>query len=338
MNWFARRRAIRRQPVESHSPTQCNSVVPSQWDSRLSPDSVFGSMPSTRERRRDRMRIRMRTPNRPPPMRPDKAIGMVLVIALICMTALSILWSTDEPLQSHLGQRLLPPGLRHAMGTDAMGRDMASLVLAATEPALLVSALTVAIGMCVGGVWGLLAAFARGRAGTTLMAVTEMLAAFPAVPMAILLGAAFERDSLNAVIAIGLALVPAFARVTHAGARDVLRADYVAAARLAGKGGGWVLLRHVLPNISKALWAKGAAACAVALLAETSLSYLGLGIALTQPSWGRLLAEAQPVMAQAPWLLIFPGMAVLLATLGFSLLGDGLRAKLITRSDPDRVL
>ena len=157
------------------------------------------------------------------------------------------------------------------------------------------------------------------------MRLSDFTLAFPAILSAIMMTAVFGAGIVNAIIAIGIYNIPTFARITRASANAIWSREYVAAARACGKGGFAITMQHVLPNISAVLIVQSTIRFAIAILAEAALSYLGLGTQPPQPSWGRMLAEAQTMMWQAPLLAVFPGMAIALAVLGLNLLGDGLR-------------
>jgi len=172
---------------------------------------------------------------------------------------------------------------------------------------------------------GLWAAARRGWVEEVIMRLSDFTFAFPALLSAIMMTAVFEPGIVNSIIAIGIHNIPTFARVTRASANAIWSRDYVLAARAAGKGPVRISLEHVLPNILSVLIVQGTIQFALAILAEAALSYLGLGTQPPQPSWGRMLSEAQTLLFQAPQLAVYPGLAIMLAVLGLNLLGDGLR-------------
>ena len=177
----------------------------------------------------------------------------------------------------------------------------------------------------VGTALGLLAAARRGWVEEAIMRFSDFSLAFPAILSAIMMTAVFGAGIVNAIIAIGIYNIPTFARITRASANAIWSREYVAAARACGKGSFAITMQHVLPNISAVLIVQITIRFAIAILAEAALSYLGLGTQPPQPSWGRMLSEAQTLMFQQPLLAVFPGMAIALAVLGLNLLGDGLR-------------
>ncbi len=256
---------------------------------------------------------------------PSFALGAVLTALVVAAALLSLAWTPASPYAMDLAARLQPPGAGHWLGTDAFGRDVASLLLVGARSSLLVGFVAVGLGAGIGVALGLLAAARRGWVEEVVMRLADFTFAFPALLSAIMLAAVFGAGMVNAIIAIGLFYIPTFARVTRASANAVWSRDYVLAARACGKGRWRITREHVLPNILPVLIVQATIHFALAILAEAALSYLGLGTQPPQPSWGRMLSEAQTLMFQAPLLAVWPGAAIALAVLGLNLLGDGLR-------------
>jgi peptide/nickel transport system permease protein len=257
---------------------------------------------------------------------PSLVAGAVLVGLVVAIAALSFFWTPHDPGHVVVAERLRPPG--HAgnpLGTDQLGRDEVSLLMAGARNTLLVGIVTVVIAMVVGVPAGGLAALYRGPVEELTMRSSDVLLAFPALLLAVLFAAVFRPSTLTAMAAIGLAFVPVFARVVRGAGLQVMEHDYVTAARTFGSGGGWIFWRHLLPNVSPVIIVQAALAFAIAILAEAALSYLGLGTPPPTPSWGRMLSESQSYLDQAPLLALWPGLCIALAVLGFNLLGDGLR-------------
>ena len=252
-------------------------------------------------------------------------IGGVLTLLLLAAAALSYVWTPYSVFDVNMDAKLLPPGTAHWLGTDAYGRDIVSLLLVGARASILVGVIAVGIGLVIGTALGLLAAARRGWVEETIMRVSDFGFAFPAILSAIMLTAVYGPGIVNAIVAIGIYNIPTFARITRAAANAVWSRDYVLAARACGKGPWAITFEHVLPNISAVLVVQATIRFAVAILAEAALSYLGLGTQPPQPSWGRMLAEAQTLMFDAPLLAVWPGLAIALAVLGLNLLGDGLR-------------
>ena len=251
--------------------------------------------------------------------------GAVLVALLLAAAALSLAWTPWSPYEMDLPSKLQPPTPQHWLGTDAFGRDVASLLLAGARNSLLVGVIAVGIGMGMGVGLGLLASARRGWVEEAIMRLADFTFAFPAILSAIMMTAVFGAGIVNSIIAIGIFNIPTFARVTRASANAVWSREFILAARACGKGSVRITLEHVLPNIASVLIVQATVQFAIAILAEAALSYLGLGTQPPEPSWGRMLSDAQTLMFQAPLLAVWPGVAIALAVLGLNLLGDGLR-------------
>ena len=252
-------------------------------------------------------------------------IGAVLSLLVIFAAALSLIWTPSSPYEMDLAHKLQGPSFAHWLGTDAFGRDVASLIMVGARNSIVVGVIAVGIGLTVGAALGLLAAAKRGWVEELVMRLADFTFAFPALLLAIMLTAVFGAGIVNSIIAIGIFYIPTFARVTRASANAVWGRDYILAARACGKGTWRITLEHVLPNILSVLIVQTTIQFALAILAEAALSYLGLGTQPPQPSWGRMLSEAQTLLFQAPLLAVWPGVAIALAVLGLNLVGDGLR-------------
>jgi peptide/nickel transport system permease protein len=256
---------------------------------------------------------------------PSFLVGAILVLLVVFAAALSLVWTPYPPTAIDVPHKLLEPSARHWLGTDSLGRDVASEILAGARISILVGVIAVGIGLVFGVALGLFAASAKGLVEDVVMRLSDFAFAFPALLMAIMLTATFGAGVVNAIIAIGVFNVPLFARVTRASANSVLAREFILAARAAGKGPVAIAVEHVLPNVAPVLIVQATIQFAIAVLAEAALSYLGLGAQPPQTSWGRMLSEAQNLMYQAPRLAVFPGLAIMVAVLGLNLLGDGLR-------------
>jgi len=252
-------------------------------------------------------------------------LGGVLSLLLLIAAVLSLVWTPWSPYAMDMANKMRGPSATHWLGTDAFGRDVASLLLVGARASILVGVIAVGIGLVVGTALGLLAAARRGWIEEAVMRLSDFTLAFPAILSAIMMTAVFGAGIVNAIVAIGIYNIPTFARITRASANAIWSREYVAAARACGKGSFAITMQHVLPNISAVLIVQITIRFAIAILAEAALSYLGLGTQPPQPSWGRMLSEAQTLMFQQPLLAVFPGMAIALAVLGLNLMGDGLR-------------
>lgn len=257
--------------------------------------------------------------------------GFVLSAVVVGMALLSLFWTPYPPNEMNAAARLKPPSLEHPLGTDQYGRDILSRVMHGAVNSIVVGLVTVAMGLAVGVVLGLVAAYWGRLAEEGIMRLCDLLFAFPSVLTAILITSVLGPSVINAMLAIGIFYIPVFARLTRAVARSVWQRDFIGAARASGLSDLSITWHHVLPNILSPLIIQGTIQFAVAILAEAGLSYLGLGAQPPNPSWGRMLYEAQTFLATGPWMAIFPGLAIAWAVLGFNLLGDGLRDTLDPR-------
>ncbi|MEG0920064.1 MAG: ABC transporter permease [Comamonas sp.] len=256
---------------------------------------------------------------------PSFVIGAVLTLALLLAAAISYVWTPWSPYEMNMDDKLQSPSFAHWLGTDAYGRDVASQLLVGARNSILVGVVAVGIGLTIGTALGLLAAAKRGWVEEAIMRLSDFTFAFPAILSAIMMTAVFGAGIVNSIIAIGVFNIPTFARITRASANAIWSREYILAARSCGKNAWNITWQHVLPNILSVLIVQATIQFALAILAEAALSYLGLGTQPPQPSWGRMLSEAQTLMFQAPLLAVFPGVAIALSVLGLNLLGDGLR-------------
>ncbi len=267
---------------------------------------------------------------------PSLGVGAVL-IGLVVVTALvSFVWTPYDPTHVDSTARLLGPGRAHWLGTDKFGRDIASSLMVGARTTLFVGIVAVSIAAVIGTPVGIFAAMAPRWLGEVVMRVNDLLLAFPALLLAVMFGAVYGASTLTAMVAIGIATVPSFARLARSGSLQVLSTEYVLAARAAGRRGPAIARRHVLPNIAGLVIVQASVSFAIAVLAEAALSFLGFGTRPPTPSWGRMLQEAQELLPVAPRLAVFPGLAIALAVLGFNLLGDGLRDRFDPRLEDRR--
>lgn len=258
-------------------------------------------------------------------------LGAALSALVVLMALISLFWTPYDPNAMNSLYRMTAPSLAHPLGTDQYGRDQLSRVMTGAANSLAVGLMTVAIGMGAGVALGLTSAWGGRLVDEAIMRLSDLLFGFPAILSAILITAVMGPSAFNAMLAIGIFYIPVFARLSRASALTVKGLDYIAAARAAGQGEAAIIRRHVMPNILSPLIIQGTVQFAVAVLAEAGLSYLGLGVQPPHPSWGRMLNEAQTFMELAPWMAIFPGLAIAWTVLGFNLLGDGLRDRLDPR-------
>jgi len=258
--------------------------------------------------------------------RPVLLIGLVVTLALVGVALLSLVWTPSLPSKMNIVQRLKPPlGPGGLLGTDQFGRDVASMLMVGAWNSLSTSFLAVAIGATVGSAVGVIVAMRRGWLELIVMRGCDIIFALPPILSAMMLGAFLGSGRFTAIIAIAVFMVPVFARLTLAGAKQIWARDYVTAAVGIGRSKAKITLVHILPNISNQIIVQVTIQLGLAILTEAGLSFLGLGMPPPAPTWGRMLADSQTFFGQAPWLAILPGMAIAVAVLGLNMLGDGLR-------------
>ncbi|MEX2536644.1 MAG: ABC transporter permease [Trueperaceae bacterium] len=254
------------------------------------------------------------------------AMAGSLIVLLLVLTALfgAALAPYDYQTMDFTAQ-FAAPSLAHPFGTDEFGRDVFTRVLHGAAVSMQVALIAVGISGTVGVLLGVLAGFLGGWLDELIMRFMDILFAFPAVLLAITIMAILGRGVGNAMIAIAIVYIPIFARVTRGAVIGVRGREFVTAARALGLAPGGIMLRHVFPNSTGPIIVQTSLSLAFAILAEAALSFFGLGTQPPDPSWGRMLAEGRSYLAQAPWMGIFPGLAIMISVMGFNLLGDGLR-------------
>ncbi|WP_183654030.1 ABC transporter permease [Brucella daejeonensis] len=252
-------------------------------------------------------------------------IGSFITVILVGMALISFAWTPFSPTAMNFRDKLQGPGLVHLFGTDNFGRDVFSMIMVGARNSIAVSIIAVLVGAGIGIPLGAFAAARGGLVDGFVMRMTDLAFAFPALLTAVIITAIFGPGAVNAMIAIGIFNIPVFARVTRGASLGLWKREYVQAARCAGRGDISITLLHVLPNINHVLIVQATIQFALAIVAEAGLSYVGLGTQPPMPSWGKMLNDAQTYIYDAPWLAIFPGLAITLAVLGLNMLGDGLR-------------
>ncbi|TIP06339.1 MAG: ABC transporter permease [Mesorhizobium sp.] len=251
-------------------------------------------------------------------------IGLAITLLIVTVALVSFVWTPYDVTRLVIADKTQAPSWGHWFGTDHFGRDILSMIMVGARNSIAVALVAVGIGMGIGVPLGALAAARGGLADEALMRVNDVVFAFPALLSAIMITAIFGPGAVNAIIAIGIFNIPVFARVARAGALAIWPREFILAARAAGKGMTRISIEHILPNIATLLLVQGTIQFALGILAEAGLSYVGLGAQPPMPSWGRMLFDAQTRMVIAPWMAIFPGMAIVITVLGLNLLGDGI--------------
>ena len=254
-------------------------------------------------------------------------VGGVATSLVSLLALASRVWTPADPLAVDSDARFLRPSLQHIFGTDQLGRDVFSNVLQGGQTTLLTAFLAMTIAMVIGGITGVASAVSRRWIDDAVMAVATVFVAFPALLLALLIVAARGASSATAVITVGLAAGASVAVVTRRDARDVMRETYIVAARYSGSTTWSLVRRHVLRNLAPSLIVQATGAASVAIVAESTLSYLGLGATPPTPSWGRMLASTQQYLLVHPLLTLWPALFISVSVLGINLLGDGLRER-----------
>jgi peptide/nickel transport system permease protein len=259
------------------------------------------------------------------------ALGGAAVLFFVLVALFAPLIAPYDPLATSWSSVRKPPSWLHLFGTDEIGRDVLSRVIYGARASLLAGIVSVGISLAVGVPIGLIAGYVGGIADGVLMRITDALLACPFLILAIALAAFLGPNLVNAMVAIGISAMPAFIRLTRAQTMATKVEDYVDAAKAVGNPHWRIVLRHILPNIAAVIMVQATLAIAAAIIAEASLSFLGLGQQPPDPSWGSMLNTAKNFLEQAPWMAWWPGLAIFVVVLSFNLLGDGLRDALDPR-------
>lgn len=268
-------------------------------------------------------------------LRSRKAVIGILALLVIAGAALLAPRLAPYPVtEMHAIDRFSPPGGRYPLGTDFFGRDLYSRILFGYRTSLLVAALSVAFALVTGSALGVVAGFSGGTVDTAVMRTMDILFAFPVLLLAITIVVILGAGTLTTVLAIGLVYVPIFARIARGPTLVVREQAYVEAAKALGQRPLRIIRRHVLPNVSTPIFVQATINLATAMLFESALSFLGLGTQPPYPSLGLMVSEGRNYLELSPWPTVFPGLAIVLAVLGFNLIGDGLQEILDPRLRP----
>jgi peptide/nickel transport system permease protein len=258
-------------------------------------------------------------------------LGVAIVLSFVAMAVFATWIAPMDPIATNWGAIRKAPSAEHWFGTDEIGRDVLSRVIWGTQASLLAGMASVSISLLLGIPIGLAAGFVGGTVDAVISRITDAFLACPFLILAIALAAFLGPSLTNAMIAIGVSATPIFVRLTRAQVINVKVEDYIEAARAVGNPPWRIAFRHVLPNITAPLIVQATLAIAAAVIAEASLSFLGLGQQPPAPSWGSMLNTAKNYVDNAPWMAIWPGLSIFLLVLAFNLVGDGLRDALDPR-------
>ena len=252
-------------------------------------------------------------------------LGLALTLAFILVAILAPVLSPHDPIAFTLGMRLSPPSPDYPLGTDELGRDILSRLLWGARVTLFITLSSVAIALVAGTTFGIFSGYRGGWTDTLVMRLMDVWLAMPAFLLAIAIIAALGSGTINVIIAVGISSVPAFARVARGSALSVRQDDYVLAARALGARDSRIMVRHILPNVVAPLLVQTSLRLATAILTASGLSFLGLGTQPPDPEWGAMLSTGRDYITSSPQLATIPGVAIMLVTIGFNTLGDGLR-------------
>lgn len=257
--------------------------------------------------------------------RANAVAGLSLIGIAAAMALLALVYTPYDPIALNFEARLAPPSAEHWFGTDQFGRDQFSRILAASQVSLSVSFFTVVAALLLGTLAGALAGYLGGWTDRVTMAFTDAFMALPGILLALAIMSALGPDKWSVVLALSIAYTPNVIRVVRGTVLSLREKEYVDASRVMGNGELYTILRHIIPNCVSSLTVLGTAFFALAILAESALSFLGLGVPPPYPSWGGMLADARAYFSIAPWLVIFPGLAIAITLLGINLFGDAVR-------------
>jgi peptide/nickel transport system permease protein len=254
-------------------------------------------------------------------------IGFILSGFILLLVIFSQFYTPYEPYTMNTSERFLPPALNHLFGTDNFGRDNFSRIMVGTQFTLLVSLSTVSIGVAFGIILGLTAGYVGGYGDEIIMRFIDAMTSFPGILLALVMVTVLDEGDYRIVVALGILFIPSYTRIVRSGALQYKNSDFVLSARVLGASPLRIMFVHLLPNIYPQLLSAIIIGLSNAILAESSLSYLGLGIAPPKPSWGRMLSEAQSYLFNAPWYALTPGIMIIITVLGFNFIGEGIRKK-----------
>jgi peptide/nickel transport system permease protein len=262
---------------------------------------------------------------------PFAVAGAAIVLLAVLMAVAAPVVSPYDPLKQDLSRLLVPPSTAHLVGTDNVGRDVLARVIWGTRVSLVAGFVSVAMAVVAGGLLGLVAGYWGGGVDGLVMRLMDALLSFPALVLALALGAVLGAGLGGVLIALGVVYTPTFARLMRGQVLSLRAREYVDAARLLGAADRHILLRHILPNAATPIVVQASLSVAFAMLAEASLSFLGLGVQPPEPSWGSMINAGRGYLQQAPWIVFGPGLALFVTVLGLNFVGDAIRDALDPR-------
>ena len=258
-------------------------------------------------------------------------IGLALVLIYVTVAMFAGVLAPYSPIEQHAKDRLQEPNPNYLLGTDEFGRDILSRLMHGATNSLRIALISVTLACLLGATLGMTSGYIGGVFDNAMMRVMDLFFAFPAILLALTIVAALGPGAFNTILAISVVYTPIFARVARGPVLSLKNMEFVQAAQAIGTRHPRILLRHVLPNALAPIIVQITLALSWAMLTEAGLSFLGLGTIPPAPSWGSMLSESRKMMEIAPWMAVFPGLAIMLGVLGFNMLGDGLRDALDPR-------
>lgn len=261
----------------------------------------------------------------------NAAIGGTLIIILLLAALIGSFWTPYDPMKLSFTARLAAPSAEHWLGTDEFGRDVLSRIMVGARASVWIGFLTVSFAVLFGSLIGLISGYARGWVDGIIMAINNALLAFPGILLALGLLAVFGANQYGIIFALGIAYTPSMARVVRGAVLSLREREFIEASRVMGNSELFTMFRHILPNCVAPITVLATSMFGWAILSESALSFLGLGVPPPAPTWGNMLAAGRPFIEQAVWLGLFPGLCIALTLLGINLLGDALRDKLDPR-------
>jgi len=252
-------------------------------------------------------------------------VGAVMALVVVFIAVFAFLISPYDPLDQDVFHRLTPLERSHPLGTDEYGRDVLSRIIWGTQISLMVGFFSVLLGMIIGTAMGVVAGYTGGKTDAIIMRMVDVLLSFPTLITAIMVAAILGSGLDKLIITIGIVFAPRFARLAYGPTLAVKEMEYVSSAKVVGASNFRIIIWHVLPNIFGDVMVAGTLWMGTAIMTEASLSFLGLGVSPPTPTWGNMIRSGIDVLANAPWLCLFPGLSILITVLAFNMIGDGLR-------------
>ena len=252
-------------------------------------------------------------------------IGASLALLIIVLLFVSLFWVPFDYNEMDTEKRFLPPSAVHILGTDNFGRDIFSRIMTGTKYTLVLAFLTVITAAITGTVLGLVAGYMGGLAGEIIMRIIDAISSFPGILFALVMVAIFDNSQFTLYISLSILFTPSFTRVIRSGALQYKDSGFALAEKILGASPKRIIFLHILPNLTPSLLSASVLGISNAILAESAMSYLGLGIQPPVPSWGRMLSESQAFFSTAPWCVLAPGIFIMMTVIAFHCLGEGLR-------------